>query len=271
MARYQDLPNRTDTITVAIDDQSMCYNYGALTNCLAGGVIGKNHVYVTAPTGSCTWTVPDGVTNIFIEIWGAGGGGGGNGNCCCCSSGPGGGAGGYIAATIPTAAGCQYIMCAAPGGSMGCGQCTNGGNGGTSYVTGYNLSGFCVLGGCGGISGPCNACNPTCYGQNWSNRSCGVIGSSTYVNNVIRACGEGGHLFGKPTGCSYETKGGNAPFAGGIGGMVTYLGCCAYTPNYGGHGGDFPGGGASGAHASCCCGICNCGGCGAGGLVRIWY
>lgn len=270
MARYQDLPNRTDTIVVPVDDASMCYNYGSTMQCLFG-TFNKNQLTVLTTCGCCAWTVPTGVTNIFIEMWGAGGGGGGNGNCCCCSAGIGGGAGGYIAATIPTVAGCVYTICVGAGGSMGCSSCTNGGTGGTSYITGYNLSGFCALGGTGATSGTCNGCQPQCYGSNFCNQGCGMIGSSTYVNNQLSICGSGGRLFGKPNGCRFENKGGSAPFNGGLGGWASYSSCCPWSQNWGGIGGDFPGGGGSGAHASCCCGTCNCGGCGAGGLVRIWY
>lgn len=270
MARYQDLPNRTDTIVVPIDDQSMCYNYSAFTNCLTGSMT-KNQVSVTAVSGACTWTVPAGVTSIYIEVWGAGGGGGGHGNCCCCSAGIGGGAGAYLSATISTAPGCQYILCAGSGGSMGCASCTNGGTGGTSYVTGYNLSSFCAIGGTGATSGGCNACTAQCCGSNFCNAAFACITGSTIVGNALMACGEGGHLFGRPQGCRHESRGGSAPFAGGMGAWTSYNSCCPCQFNAGAQGGEFPGGGGAGAFAACCCGSCNCGGCGAGGLVRIWY
>lgn len=277
MARFQTLPDRIDCICVSVPDRQMCQNNGITISCnltinqAAPPSQTKRSLDVTSTVGSCSWTVPTGITSIFIEIWGAGGGGGGNGNCCCCTAGPGGGGGGYVSVTIPTAGGCVYIACAGSGGTMGCGQCTNGGTGNVSYVTGYNLTSLCATGGCGALSGPCNACSPSCYGTNWPNCSFGCPNSTAYVNNAICACGEGGHLFGHPKGCRFENKGGSSPMNGGTGAMMSLISCCPYMANCGGIGGDFPGGGGSGAPMTCCCGICNCGGCGASGLVRIWY
>ena len=275
MARFQSLPDRIDTITTSISDQAMCQNYGMVTTCnlvinTPTAATTKPRVEVTSPCACCAWTVPTGITTIFIEVWGAGGGGGGSGNCCCCSQGPGGGGGGYVSQTITTVPGCVYTLCVGAGGNYGCAACTNATQGGTSYVTGYNLTNLCAVGGAGGTSGPCNDCNQNCYGSNTCilGRS---FGGGTYANNIISACGEGGHLFGKPIGCRNENKGGSAPFNGGIGAWWTYISCCMYAPNWGGVGGDFPGGGGSGAPQTCCCGICNCGACGAGGFVRIWY
>jgi hypothetical protein len=87
----------------------------------------------------------------------------------------------------------------------------------------------------------------------------------------VIACGESGHLFGQPLGCKNESKGGSAPFNGGIGAWMSYNSCCPCWFNAGSTGGGFPGGGGAGAQAYCCCGSCNCGGCGAGGFVRIWF
>lgn len=272
MARFQVLPDRVDTIAVTIPDATMCQSNGAIWNCTvtvtgAGGSA-KNRVEAFA--GSCSWVVPAGVNNIFIEAWGAGGGGGGSGNCCCCSQGPGGGAGGYVAAQITTTPGCTYAMCGGTGGIYGCSACTNGGTGNTSYVTGYNLTNFCALGGGGGCSGPCNVPR-TCFGYNQNNGAAGTIGTSTIVGNKIELLGEGGHSFGHPVGCRNENKGGSAPFNGGIGAWMGYQVCTPDWCNCASYGGDFPGGGGAGANQSCDCASCNCGGCGAAGLVRIWY
>jgi len=274
MARFQTLPDRIDCITTTIPDAAMCQNYGAVNTCylaVSNTVTNtKQRLEVTAATGCCAWTVPANISQVFIEVWGAGGGGGGNGNCCCCSQGPGGGGGGYAAIQIATTPGCVYTVCAGSGGSMGCAACTNGGTGNPSYVAGFNLSGFCAAGGAGGLSGNCNGCPYTCSGGNWPSNSCGVIGSSTYIGNTIVACGEGGHSFGQPFGCRFENKGGSAPFNGGIGEWDTYDQCIQIGITAA-SGGGFPGGGAAGAASSCCCANCNCGGCGAGGFVRIWF
>ena len=272
MARFQQLPDRIDCITTTVPDTVMCQSYGASWNCIititgAGGST-KNRVDVFAT--SCSWTVPSGICNIFIEAWGPGGGGGGNGDCCCCTQGTGGGSGGYVAAQITTVPGCVYTICGGSGGAYGCSACTNGGTGVTAYVTGYNLTNFCATGGTGGCSGPCTVA-AGCFGRNQSNSGCGSIGTSTIVGNKIALCGEGGHNFGQPVGCRNENKGGSAPFNGGVGAWMSYNSCSPCWYNCASPGGDFPGGGGAGANQSCSCSSCNCGGCGAAGLVRIWY
>jgi len=101
----------------------------------------------------CQWTVPNNVSTVTFEIWSGGGGGAGNACCDCFYFGKAGGAGGgYAQQTVETRPGCAYTVCA--GGSWRC----NGAHtcfasmGCKSYVTGYNLSGFCVVGACGGIA-----------------------------------------------------------------------------------------------------------------------
>lgn len=272
MARFQTLPDRIDCICVSIPDSQLCLNHGAkiscnlTVNCCTTLTNIKQRYEQTV--GSSTFTVPAGICQIFIEMWGAGGGGAGPGNCCCCSTGTGGSAGAYAAIQITTTPGCQYTVCAASGGSMGC-NCSGGFYGNTSYVNGYNLSNFCATGGAGGCSGCNTAAN--CYGINQTSCSLACVNTSCYQNNAFVACGEGGHVLGKPQGCRFENKGGSAPFNGGIGEWNTYNSCCPMGQCYGAPGGGFPGGGAAGAPASCCCGQCNCGGCGAAGFVRIWY
>lgn len=72
--------------------------------------------------GSKVWTVPDGVTSITVELWGAGGGGQrANGNP---SAGGGGSGGGYVKATYPVVAGETYAYFIGAGGTG-----DSGGNG----------------------------------------------------------------------------------------------------------------------------------------------
>jgi len=253
----------------------MCQNYGVAISCnIVVNCVTPNNakprVEVTSPCGCCAWTVPANISNIFIEIWGAGGGGGGSGGCDCCTQGVGGAAGGYVAAQISTCPGCVYTLCAAPGGAMGCGACTNGTTGGTSYVAGYNLSSLCALGGFYGCSPP-ESVPGLCYGFNTGCGGVGQLGSSTYLNNAVCSIGEGGHQFGQPMSCRSENKGGSAPFNGGIGAWMSYSACCPCWFNGPASGGGFPGGGGAGGNVYCCCGSCNCGGCGGGGFVRIWF
>ena len=109
-----------------------------------------------SPGCCCLWTVPTNVTNLFIEIWGAGGSGSGACSCSRCHHYKGAGGGQYNSKMISTAPGCQYSICAAGNGNccriecVGCCGCT-------TYVNGYNLSNFCALGG-----------SPACANTDWT-------------------------------------------------------------------------------------------------------
>lgn len=275
MARYQDLPDRTGSNAVCacavVPDLTMCQNNAINFQCtVLLGSIGKSRINVMGSC-CCQFTVPNGVTSIFIEMWGAGASGSGNGNCCCCHGGIPGSAGAYASATILTSGGCVYNLCAGSSGAAGCGPCSAQDScGRPSYATGYNLSNFCAGGGQGACN-PCNAAEFFCQGLNWCNdTSIGAGTGSTFANNMILACGEGSHVFGRAQGCRFDSISGSAPMGGGAGMWTTYDSCCAYAP-YTTQGGQFPGGGGAGAHMSCCCGICTCGGCGGAGLVRVWF
>lgn len=115
----------------------------------------------------CLWTVPTGVNRITFEIWSGGGGGAGHTCCNCCSFALGGAGGNYATKTIDTVPGCQYTICA--GGSWPCtvSHTCNAGMGCASYVNGYNLSNFCVTGGCGGVM-----CNGDAWGLYHHNSGC---------------------------------------------------------------------------------------------------
>jgi len=99
----------------------------------------------------CLWTVPNNVYKLQIELWGSGGSGHGNCSCSRCHHYKGAGGGYYNSVQIDTVPGCQYTVCAAGAGNccrlecVGCLGCT-------SYVTGYNLSNFCAIGGTPGCA-----------------------------------------------------------------------------------------------------------------------
>lgn len=275
MARYQELPDRSGSnavcVCAVVPDLTMCQNNAISFECtINAGAIGKSRLDVYGNC-QCTWTVPSGVTRIFVEMWGAGSGGAGQANCCCCNLGIPGNGGAYAAATICTAPGCSYNICAGAGGSHGCGPCTAYVTCGySSYMTGYNLSNFCAGPG-QGVCNPCNACDADCRGMNRCNETSYACGTgSTYANNMVLACGEGSHIFGSPAGCRGDSISGSAPMGGGAGVWTTYNHCCPHY-SYTASGGQFPGGGGAGAHMTCCCGVCTCGGCGASGLVRVWF
>lgn len=114
-----------------------------------------------ADNGGCCllWTVPAQTTTVRFELTGGGGSG-----CpgACCTNGPAGGSGAFAIKTLHsyrgdfTAGTTQFTVCA--GGTTSCsccGQCHGnnccGRRGCRSYVTGGNLSNFCVDGGIWGF------------------------------------------------------------------------------------------------------------------------
>ena len=104
------------------------------------------------------WCVPVGVCDVIFELWGAGGGGG---SSCCCSRGIPGGAGAYAWKRLQcdknVLQNCVYdVNIGTPGCGRTGGQC--GYAGGSTYITGPNLSNFCAKGGNGG----CSCCFQCC-------------------------------------------------------------------------------------------------------------
>ena len=82
--------------------------------------------------GTTTWKVPSGVTEIMIELWGAGGGG---------SLGGGGGSGGYAKAIFTVIEGDVInVVTGAGGAGVSGGANQNASNGGTSLVAGTGVS-----------------------------------------------------------------------------------------------------------------------------------
>lgn len=224
----------------------------------------------------CQWTVPAGITSIIIELWGGGGGGGSAVGCMCCHYGGGGGGGAYSRKTLTgLTTGLQYTLCA---GNGGCGggklgmssgpDCCCGSSGGTTYVTGPGLSGFCAGGGLGGES----RCGGN-RGIQTGNGGCAGTGGDLNVRGY-----DGGWWYHNKS--CWDTGwgwGGGSPF----GGRNMYMAgdvCSIYSNKCGdgktggacGLTGNFPGGGGTGGNTSCCCGICVCGGDAAPGLIRIW-
>jgi hypothetical protein len=99
----------------------------------------------------CLWTVPTGVTKLFLELWGAGGAGHGACSCGRCQHYRGAGGGSYNSKMISTTPGCTYTVCAAGNGNCCRFECT-GCIGCSSFINGYNLSNFCATGGAAGCA-----------------------------------------------------------------------------------------------------------------------
>ena len=131
----------------------------------------------------CNFTVPEGVTSVTFELWGAGGAASG-GNCMYQIKGP--GSGGYAIRTISTQAGCTYTVCAGGTGCACCFSCISGG-GCASFVTGSSIATTCAAGGDGGCA--------NCYSWNstYTIGSCvkpatanvGDLSLPSVVNNVF--------------------------------------------------------------------------------------
>lgn len=99
--------------------------------------------------GTCTWTVPAGITKARFELWGAGAGSqGGN----CCSHGPIGNSGSYASVCMTVTPGTAYVLCAGAASTVvSCCEVSCDISGCPSYVTGPGLTNFCALGGCANL------------------------------------------------------------------------------------------------------------------------
>jgi hypothetical protein len=203
----------------------------------------------------CSWTVPDGVTSVTFELWGAGGSGSG-GNCMQAVRSP--GSGGYAIRTVETQAGCVYTICA---GGSSCGCCCScvSINGCATYVSGSGIATTCALGGDGGCAN-CYILNNTLFISSCVKPRSGNSGdlslSSTMNNVSYRGCWW--RITEMPSG---------APKIGNAGVAPDFT--CSFCRN-----GDergiamFPGGaGISGTACNCVKG----GGTGAAGMVKVTY
>ena len=209
----------------------------------------------------CLWTVPSYVSKVTFEIWSGGGGGPGHTCCNCCSFSVGGSGGNYAIRTVDTRPGCTYTVCA--GGSWPCNKShtCSAGMGCRSYVNGYNLSNFCVMGGCGGWM-----CNGDAWGARTFQSDCANCNICVSFGADLGIPGSNGWQHGV-TGCrcSGQTSGSGAapmigkqqvaatteawcacgcytnwPSGGGMPGVSSYCGnwakCCAAGSGQGGSG-----------------------------------
>lgn len=214
----------------------------------------------------CLWTVPNNVTKLQIEAWGSGGSGHGACSCDRCQHYKGAGGGYYNSVFISTVPGCQYSVCAAGNGNCCRFEC-QGCQGCTSYVTGYNLSNFCAIGGTGGCATgdwttACTSAWECCLqsgdngGQFGFGNHAGSFGA-THFRYDVGFC----HCYHTYTNST------SAPLIGtdvrqNIG--YCWMRCGCWTVPYG-HGGQ----GATSTY--CGTGCCGTGGFGGPGLVKITY
>ncbi|NHB69204.1 beta strand repeat-containing protein [Perlabentimonas gracilis] len=98
---------------------------------VGGGAWGQTTTY---NSGSGNYTVPAGVSEIIVQVWGAGGGGGGSSNNN--NGGSGGGGGGYARQVISVTPGQVIPYSVGAGGNAGAANGGNGGDGGaTTFLT----------------------------------------------------------------------------------------------------------------------------------------
>lgn len=130
--------------------------------------------YVISTPGTSSFVVPDGVTCIQVEAWGAGGGGGqATGNP---AAGGGGAGGAYARSTFAVTPGQTYSVVVGSGGTGGTGA---GGTGGESYFN--NTTTVYAQGGNGGALAQTNN----------SNGNGGIWSSNLSVGDVVFSGGNG--------------------------------------------------------------------------------
>ena len=210
---------------------------GVLTTTAATSPSGK--VIFTYTGNAQSWTVPAGVVNATVKLWGAGGGGSDN-------AGPGGG-GGFVYGTLKVTPGQVLTVIVGQGGANQSSSGTYGGGGGgsgTENGSGGGRSAMQISGSeivtAGGGGGGAHGCY--CYGGGGGGGNTGLTGTGGIVpgsggtqtaGGSSGGCNTGGSQFQGGTGCSnsWGGGGGGGYYGGGGGGN--------------GSGNDGPGGGGS--------------------------
>ena len=217
----------------------------------------------------CLFTVPSDVRRLKWEIWGAGGNGSGACSCDRCQHYMGAGGGTYNTKSIDSTTGCQYTVCA--GGVYPCysREC-NGCNGCTTYVNGFNLSGFCACGGGAGYGNSswtdgCFSYMDSCRAPGDNN---GEFATYTMMPNWAAAGGyqypgDACHCWKRNTwsnGAPFLDAGRNDQF---LNECWIRCGCFGATP--------YAMGGQNGQTTYCGSGHCGQGGTGGSGVVKLTY
>lgn len=210
---------------------------------LTGLSIPFSQLHVINTSGPSTWTVPAGVTKIFVQVWGAGGGGAGG--TALNIAGSGGAAGGYASGfvtVVPLSVISVSVGAGGSGGSAG----SNGVAGGQSYFS-TNLVAN------GGARGLATSSIPTIGGTTSGTQSAITINGGN---------GGAASLYVLSTG-SLGGFGGTAGGGGGAGG-----GGSASSGSAGSEGTQ-PGGGGGGGGSVVL--SASAGGAGGTGRIIIWY
>lgn len=191
---------------------------GSKFQLVAGGnaVRGLGGIQIFNSPGS--FTVPDGVFKVQVEVWGGGGGGGaGSGTS---QSGGGGGGGGYATKLINTTPGTVFTVTVGAAGTAGVIGAGAAGAGGTTTVTDGSTT-VSATGGSGGFNGGSGA-----LGGAPGNGSGGdevITGGGGFTFQSASVAGAGGSAARGGAG-SQMGNNGNAPGGGGGGGAPTNAG-----------------------------------------------
>lgn len=193
----------------------------------------------TQPVGCCcAFTVPAGVTQITVELWGGGGGGSAGTQANCCGQQPGGGASPWVQRTFTVAPNDVLTLCAGAGGCQGGGTvdqpsyCCCGQQGQCSFVM---RNGNMCADSWGGRHGPAccyimcgcafKACG-SCFMQDEPTGDCGRNQGCTGYSHTVRAGATNSVVPGCGGYCSNQASyGGSAPW-GGDGTWNTYICNC---------------------------------------------
>ena len=189
-------------------------------------------------SGTYSWIIPPGVTNICVEAWG-GGGKGGTGSSTFGNGGAGGGGGGYGYDCFTVVPGTSYTL-------------TVGGSGQASSLGTLMLA------------------NGGTNGTNGTSTASGVPGTGSSSTASFNMSGEDGSAYSSSCGASNSSRGGNGA-NGGLGGLGTIRGgssCSTYSVA---QSGAFPGGGGGGGGSGGINSIYKAGKDGADGQIIIYF
>jgi fibronectin-binding autotransporter adhesin len=189
-----------------------------------GGIYSSGGTIVQTYTSNDTFTVPVGVTEINVEVFGSGGGGGAQSDDGG-DGGGGGGGGGFRGGDVGVFGGDNVAVVIGTGGNGASSQGANGSNGNNSSVT-HTSGTITANGGDGGISDNSNSADGGAGG--------GGSYSGTITNQISFSGGDGGD------GDNNEGGGG-----GGAGGSAS-IGGNGDDGNDGSHNGGSGGGGSAG-------------------------
>jgi Glycine-rich domain len=179
---------------------------------------------ITFGPGTTNWTVPVGVTRVYVECWGGGGGGGGTAAVGIRYAATPGGGGGYTAGWKDVTPGASVTVTVGAGG-IGSNGSGPGGNGGTTTF---------------GSAAPMSATGGS-GGQSASSSPTSQVGGGTASGGTLNFAGNGGSGSQKSDSAGwYCGPGGHSPRGGGGG----------FSASTGGAPGGNPGGGAGAGGSS---------------------